>query len=136
MNRYVLDTNVVIRFLRNDHPMMSQAATALVQESAQGKVELHLETTILAEAVFVLTSFYKKSRSDVADALRDLITGCRLKMPGQDVALNALNRFKQHAVDFPDALAAAVAASENMPVASFDRDFDKFTDIRRFEPKT
>lgn len=82
MNRYVLDTNVVIRFLRDDHPTMSPAAAALFQESARGKVELHLETSILAEAVFVLTRFYKQSRADVADALRDLITGCRLKMPG------------------------------------------------------
>jgi predicted nucleic acid-binding protein len=37
MNRYVLDTNEVIRFLRNDHPTMSQAAAALFQESACGQ---------------------------------------------------------------------------------------------------
>lgn len=134
MSRYVLDTNLVVRFLRKDHPTMSPAAAALFQESMSGKTELLLETALVSEAIFVLTSFYKLARADVADALRDLMTGCRLKVPNLDVTLDALARFKAHNIDFPDALAAAVAASEKIPVASFDHDFDKFNDIARFEP--
>ncbi len=134
MNRYILDTNLLIRFLRDDHPTMSPAAAGLFHQSASGKAELYLDTTIVAEAVFVLTSFYKQGKGEVADALRDLITGCRLKATQSEVTLDALERFKAQPVDFPDALVAAIAATHGIPVASFDRDFDRFKDIRRFEP--
>ncbi|MFN0166986.1 MAG: PIN domain-containing protein [Bryobacteraceae bacterium] len=134
MKRYVLDTNLVVRFLTNDHPTMSRAAAALFEESATGKTDLLLEATIVAEAVFVLTGFYKRPRAEVADALRDLITGCRLRVPNSAVVLDALARFKAYPVDFPDALVAAVAVSEGIPVVSFDRDFDKFQDSTRVEP--
>ena len=134
MKRYILDTNLLIRFLRNDHPAMSSAAAELFLQSASGKVELHLDPTIVAETAFVLISFYKQSQPEVADAIRDLITGCRLKVPLEEITLNALERFKAQPVDFPDALVAAIAAHQGVPVASFDRDFDRFKDVKRFEP--
>jgi predicted nucleic acid-binding protein len=82
----------------------------------------------------VLTSFYKQHRAEVADALRDLITGCRLKVPSEPVMLDALERFKSHPVDFPDAWVAAIAAHAVVAIASFDRDFDRFKDVKRFQP--
>ena len=134
MKRYVLDTNLIIRFLTDDHPKMSRAAAALLEESATGKTELLLEATIVTEAVFVLTGFYKRPRAEVADALRDLITGCRLRVPNSAVVLDALARFKAHPVDFPDALIAALAVSEGIPVASFNLVFDRFKDLKRSKP--
>ena len=134
MKRYILDTNLLIRFLRNDHPAMSSAAAELFLQSASGKVELHLDPTIIAETAFVLISFYKQSQPEVADAIRDLITGCRLKVPLEEISLDALERFKAQPVDFPDALVAAIAAHQGVPVASFDRDFDRFKDVKRFDP--
>ena len=134
MKRYILDTNLLIRFLRNDHPAMSSVAAELFLQSASGKVELYLDPTIVAETAFVLISFYKQSQPEVADAIRDLITGCRLKVPLEEITLDALERFKAQPVDFPDALVAAIAAHQGVPVASFDRDFDRFKDVKRFEP--
>ncbi len=134
MKRYILDTNLLIRFLRNDHPTMSSAAAELFLQSASGKVELYLDPTIIAETAFVLISFYKQSQPEVADAIRDLITGCRLKVPSEEITLDVLERFKAQPVDFPDALVAAIAAHQGVPVASFDRDFDRFKDVKRFEP--
>ncbi len=94
MKRYILDTNLLVRFLRNDHPTMSSAAAELFLQSASGKVELHLDPTIIAETAFVLISLYQQSQPEVADAIRDLITGCRLKVPLEEVMLAALERFK------------------------------------------
>lgn len=134
MKRYILDTNLLVRFFQNDHPTMSAAATGLFLQSASGKVELYLDPAIVAETAFVLTSFYKKNQGEVADAIRDLITGCRLKVSLEEVTLDALERFKSHPVDFPDALVAAIAAHQGVPVVSFDRDFDRFKDVKRFQP--
>jgi predicted nucleic acid-binding protein len=112
---------------------MSSAAVDLFLQSASEKVELHRDSTIIAETTFVLISLYQQSQPEVADAIRDLITGCRLKVPLEEVMLDALEQFKAQPVDFPDALVAAIAAHHRGPVASFDRDFDRFKDVKRFE---
>ncbi len=58
----------------------------------------------------------------------------RKMVPLEEVTLDALERFKSHPVDFPDALVAAIAAHQGVPVVSFDRDFDRFKDVKRFQP--
>ncbi len=113
---------------------MSAAAAELFHQSAQGKAELYLDAAIIAEAAFVLTSFYKQRQPEVSDALRDLITGCRIKVAEPEITSDALSRFRDHPVDFPDALVASIAAAQGVPVASLDRDFDRFRDIQRMEP--
>jgi len=55
-------------------------------------------------------------------------------VPLEEVTLAALERFKAQPVDFSDALVAAIAAHHGVPIASFDRDFDRFKDVKRFDP--
>jgi len=45
-----------------------------------------------------------------------------------------LERLRGTNVGFADAFLAAGGAEENVAVASFDRDLDKFPDVKRFEP--
>jgi predicted nucleic acid-binding protein len=44
--------------------------------------------------------------------------------------LNALDRYRKTKVHFVDCMIAATAAAENVPVALFDQEFRKFTDVR------
>ena len=48
--------------------------------------------------------------------------------------IDALNRFASKSVSFIDAMLASQSAAMKIQPASFDRDLDKFTDIKRFEP--
>jgi predicted nucleic acid-binding protein len=135
---YLLDTNVLIRFLRQDHPTMGPAARGLFQAAARGEVRLLLEESIVAEAVYVLQSVYRQSRSQIADALQALVRRAPAVQTERAAVLgDALNRYRQQTqVDFADALLAALAVAKQIPVASFDRDLDRFDDVTRFEPPT
>lgn len=86
--------------------------------------------TVLAECVFVLGSFYEHPRRDIASALGGLISSPGVEIGGATIHLHALDRYRKTKVHFVDCLVAATAAAENMPVASFDQDFRKFTDVR------
>lgn len=138
METYLLDTNVIIRFLRQDHPTMGPAAKALFQAAKRGEVRLLLEESIVAEAVYVLQSVYKQTRGDIADALQAIVRrspAIRSERPA--VLDDALDRYRrQSQVDFADALLAALAVDQQIQVASFDRDLDRFSDVTRFEPPT
>lgn len=137
MSDYVLDANVVVRFLTQDDPKQSQAATALLLKASSGEVTLHLESSIISEVVYVLeSSRYHKTREEIHDALIDLVRNPGIETDAQDVVIDALRRFRAHpALDFPDCLIAAIALHRNMPVASFDRDLDRFKDVHRHEPQ-
>jgi predicted nucleic acid-binding protein len=133
---YLLDTNILIRFLKQDHPTMGRATESLFQAAARGEVRLIIEESILAEAVYVLQTIYKEGRVEISEALQALLRRASAGQAARPAILyDALERFRRHPqVDFADALLAASAADQDIPVASFDRDFDRFADVVRFKP--
>ncbi|HEY3862570.1 MAG TPA: PIN domain-containing protein [Verrucomicrobiae bacterium] len=136
MNEYLLDANVLVRFLVQDDAKQSAAATALFEKADRREIALHLDGLAVAEAVYVLIGRYGLARSDVANVLLAIVQNAGVETAEAGMVADALQRFAAANVDFADAWLAARAAVIGHPVASFDRDFDKFKDIRRFEPKT
>ena len=128
MKKYLLDTNVLLRFLLDDHPELSRAAAGLFQRAADEKCLLILTDLCIAEAVWVLTSYYKIERQKVADSLAKLLLKAGVQCPSLEPVLDALARFKATNCDFFDCYLAAQAASSGIAIASFDKDFRKFED--------
>ncbi len=83
---------------------------------------------------FILSSDAQR-HGNVAEAVRDLFENPGVVCDDPGAMRDALRRFKEKSADFPHALLAALAAERGVPVASFDRDFDRFKDVKRFEPK-
>ena len=128
--RRLVDTNLIVRYLVQDHEKHAQAAGKLFDACDRGEVVIVVLPTVLAECVFVLESFYEHPRGDIASALGRLISSPGVEIGGTTIQLDALNRYRKTNVHFVDCLIAATAATENTPVASFDQDFRKFTDVR------
>ncbi len=108
----------------------AKAAGRLFDACDRGDVMIVVLPAVLAECVFVLESFYEHPRGDIASALGRLISSPCVEIDGAAIHLDALDRYRKTKVHFVDCLIAATAATENMPVASFDQDFRKFTDVR------
>lgn len=134
MKELLLDANVLVRFLVQDDPKQSPAATALFAKAECGDVRLHLDALVVAETVYVLIGRYGRSRAEVASVLLALIQNAGIETMELDMVTDALQRFAAFNVDFSDAWLAARGARLHRPVASFDRDLDKFKDIKRLEP--
>ena len=136
MKELLLDANVLVRFLVQDDSRQSPAATALFEKAERREVLLHLDALVVAETVYVLIGRYRRSRIEVANVLLSLIQNTGLATNEMDIVADALQRFAAFNVDFSDAWLAARSARLRHPVASFDRDLDKFKDIKRFESTT
>lgn len=128
--RRLVDTNLIIRYLVQDHEKHAKAAGKLFDACDRGDVVIVALPTVLAECVFVLESFYEHPRGDIASALGRLISSPGVEISAVATHLDALDRYRKTKIHFGDCLIAATAATENMPVASFDQDFRKFTDVR------
>jgi predicted nucleic acid-binding protein len=128
--RRLVDTNLILRYLVQDHDMHAKRAGRLFEACDRGDLVVVVLHVVLAECVFVLQSFYGHSRAHIASALSRLISSPGVEIREVAVHLDALKRYRTTAVDFVDCLVAATAAAENAPVATFDQDFRKFGDVR------
>lgn len=130
MKTFILDTNVVLRFLLADDPKHSPRAKQLFELAESGAVRLYLSHVVLAELVWTLASFFKFSRHQIGATLRGLVLHDGIEMDDQQVALIALEHFAHVNADYPDCYIAALALAREQPVASYDRDFRKFEAIQ------
>ena len=126
----LVDTNLIVRYLVQDHEKHARAAGKLFDGCDRGDVVIVVLPVVLAECVFVLESFYRHPRTDIASALARLLSSPGVEISQLAVHLDALNRYQTTRVHFVNCLIAAAAAAENTPVATFDHDFRKFSDVR------
>ncbi len=67
-----LDTNVIIRFLIQDDPVMTSNARRIFTEAKDGDMPLLISDLVLLEILWVLKSAYGFSREAVLGAIQDL----------------------------------------------------------------
>ena len=94
---------------------------------------LRITPLVIAEVVWVLSSFYKCSRSQIAETLIAFLDADGLAVQELEISLAALAGMASANVDFVDAYLAEVARRYGGTVASFDRDFRRL-DIPWIEP--
>ena len=108
-----VDTNVVARFLLNDHPDQSMRAQRLLQSGA------YLSVTVLMELGWLLTSRYDLSRVTVAGLICALLDLPNVQVEQADGVRWAVSRYSAGA-DLADML-HLVVASPVQSFATFDR---------------
>jgi predicted nucleic-acid-binding protein len=128
--RRIVDTNLIVRHLVQDDEKHADKATKLFEACDRGELILVILSTVLAECVFVLESFYKHPRADIARVLRQLIASPGIEAENLPIQLDALRRYGETKIHFVDCLIAATAVADEIEVASFDRDLSRFSDVR------
>jgi predicted nucleic acid-binding protein len=133
--RYLVDTNVLLRFLSGQPVPQAEAARKLFIVAASGEVLLDISPVIVAEAMYTLISFYGVERKEAAEKLSVLLRRRGVKVRDASQVFSALERLRTVNVGIADAFLAASGAEEQVAVASFDHDLEKFKDVTRYEPK-
>ncbi len=90
---------------------------------------------IVAELVCTLESSYGMERKEVTTKLSSFLQSRGIEAIESARILDALERCRARNAHFADAYLAASAVELQSPISSSDRDFDKFKDIQRIEPK-
>ncbi len=126
-NTTVLDTNVILRYLLNDHPKYFQIADAFMQKIKCGDATAYIPESVLAECVYVLLKVYKVPKSKVCDVLAQVFRYQGISQENRSLLLASLALFSEHNVDIADAIVHATAQEQKWELLSFDRDLQKFT---------
>lgn len=127
--RRLIDTNLIVRYLVQDHEKHARTAGRLFDACDRGELTILVLPVVLAECIFVLESFYERPRTDISWVLRRLISSPGVEMTEMEIHIDALNRYERTGAHFVDCLLAATAVAKKTPVATFDQDFRKFGDV-------
>jgi len=99
-----LDTNVVVRYVVQDDPAQSAAATRLIESACTPDTPGHIGTVVLAELVWVLRGAYHYDRTTVAAVIRRILQSAELNVENPALAWAALRDYEQRQADFADGL--------------------------------
>ena len=133
--KYILDTNIIIRFLANDHEEHSPAAYRLFEKASQGEATLYLDPIVIAECVHVLKGkYYRLSKTEILTVLKKIIENPQVEADNKDLLISALICFEQYNIDYPDAYLASLAEKQRITVATFKtKDFEK-AGVNHYQP--
>lgn len=117
----LVDANIVLRYVLNDHPQLSQQAADILERQM---VIVPME--VVCEVVFVLQKVYRVSRDEIRKKLCDLLDESLISVEKPDVLRQALQAYATSSLDLVDTLLWAYAVVEQQQVLTFDEQLRKY----------
>jgi len=130
MAKNLIDTNLIIRFLVNDDPQKVSRVERLLKEKSNQNILLD---TVIAEIVWVLTSYYSLDKSEVVEKVRALIHVDTIEC-NAFLINRALTLWEKTAISYIDAYLGAVAELGNMTLYTYDRKLRVISTVNIKEP--
>ena len=122
---YLLDTNIIIRFLIRDNEELFEISKNYFLKIERLELKAEILPSVLMEAFFVLTKFYKLNKKEVILDLKTLLSLDRIVNSDKIISYEALSIMENKNIDFVDALICAKSKLENYKKLSFDKDLKK-----------
>lgn len=122
---YLLDTNIIIRFLVGDNEEHLAKSTQYFEQIELGSMEVEILSDVLMEAFFVLTKFYKLPKIEVISDLKTILSFEGVVNKDKVILFETLSIIENKNIDFVDALICAKCKFQNYEKLSFDKDLNK-----------
>ncbi len=130
MVKNLLDTNLIIRFLVNDNLQKVARVEKLLKDNANQNILLD---TVIAEIIWVLSSYYSLSKPDIIEKLSALIHVDSIKC-NTFLISKALTIWGENNLSYIDAYLVAVAQLGDMTLYSYDQKLTAIPGIKTKEP--
>ena len=125
MTKYVVDTNVFLRFLLKDNKKYFNQARKYLTRAKERKITLILLPQVVFEIDYVLKGVYSLSRKESANILSSLIKSPDLEVKERKILIETIEKYKKINIDLVDIYLSAVAKQQKAKILSFDKDFKK-----------
>ena len=122
---YLLDTNIIIRFLIGDNEEYLAKSTEYFEQIELGSIRVEILSSVLMEAFFVLTKFYKLPKKEVISDLKTILLLEGVVNKDKVILFEALSIIENKNIDFVDALICAKCKFQNYEKLSFDKDLNR-----------
>jgi len=120
MKEEVVDTNVLVRFFIGDNKSQQKQASNWFYQAQKGKKKLVVKPIVVAETSYVLESFYKKQKEEIADTLEVFLSQSWLVVEERNIMLSLWDWYK-NGFHFVDSYLLSWAKNNNSSIVSFDK---------------
>jgi len=121
---YLIDTNVILRYLLGDHPEFSPKAEAFMEDISEGRKKAEILDVVTAECIYVLEKYYQVSKHEIVEKLSAILNFSGIVNFSRAETLTALLKYRDSNVDIVDCILAA-KSSRSKVVVSFDKDLEE-----------
>ena len=121
---YLIDTNVVLRYLLDDHETFSPKAKRFMIKLSDNTISSEIPAVVIVECVYVMEKFYKIPKNEIVDKLCAILSFSGIANADKKNLIAALIEYGRTNVDIVDCILAAESSSTRI-VISFDKDFKK-----------
>jgi predicted nucleic acid-binding protein len=120
--RAFVDTNLFLRYLTDDVPDQADAVEDLLRRAGAGEITLITNSLVVAEIVWVLTSYYQQPPTEVRDKVLAVLNTPGLEVADGELVLQAVTWYTEENVDYIDAFNVAWLLTQGIDlVYTFDR---------------
>ena len=117
-----IDTNVLVRLIVNDDPRQASTARAFIRDHCTADEPGLVSNVVLAELAWTLTAGYGYSRSQVADAIEQIMETVQLQIESSTDVAAAVRLYRAGPADFADCLVGqAYVTAGCSHTVTFDR---------------
>ena len=117
-NMHLIDANVMLRYLLNDHPEMSQKAKSIIATN-----QTYTKPEIISEVVYVLKKVYCIDNNNIQIFIHSLLDD--ISCIEKECVLYAIDIFSSVSLDFVDCLLIAYHKINHENVYSFDKKLNR-----------
>ena len=122
----VIDTNILLRYLRNDHPTLSIKAKKIFDKAYKNYVNIYFDEIVLAETIWVLSSYFKTPKSIIVSTLLEQLYFDWIINPRKKLMIKALGLFEKTNLSYIDCWIFTVNQSlKTTSLETFDSDLKK-----------
>ncbi len=119
-----VDTNVLVRFFVGDSSKQLIQVNSWFEEAEKGKRQLMVKSLVIAETCFVLESFYKIPRLEIAEKMKALLMQKWLRVDEIVVWEKVWEKYKQN-VNLVDGYLLGLVEMQQGKLLTLDRKLDK-----------
>ncbi len=132
---YFIDSNIFLRVLIQEDIQSFKICSNLLRQIESKKISVVTSDIVLAEIVWVLSSYYKRPRDEIVESI-EMINNMGMKTVNAFDRSIAIRLYGKYSVKYIDALIASIGPiyRKKWTIISYDKDFDKLG-VRRKEPE-
>lgn len=116
----LLDANIYLRYILNDNSAQAKKAQDLIKHN-----EIYTDPTVIAEVIWVFTSYYKAEKESFIPALLAIVELKNNKATSKKLIIQALEYYYTHNLSYIDCYLHCLAQIKNLTLTTFDKKLSK-----------
>lgn len=114
----MVDANVILRYILNNDEILSEKAEKIIHNN-----QVFVTIEVIAEVVYVLQKVYLVDKSDIKEAVTELLLEVESK--DKDIIICAVDVYANHNLDFVDCVLYSYKKINGYEIKTFDKKLNK-----------